>query len=118
MLDILKKQNKVSHAALLHESEPVAASSHAFVLKFKYEIHCKMAADNTNGVKENLESILFDLTHRRFEMVAVPDEEWGKIREEFIREKGMQREKEPEQEDVLIAEAKRLFGENLIEIKE
>lgn len=118
MLNILKKQNKVSHAALLHESEPVAASPHAFVLKFKYEIHCKMAADNTNGVKENLESILFDLTHRRFEMVAVPDEEWGKIREEFIREKGVQREKEPEQEDALIAEAKRLFGEQLIEIKE
>ncbi|MCZ0756995.1 DNA polymerase III subunit gamma/tau [Anoxybacillus sp. J5B_2022] len=118
MLDILKKQNKVSHAALLQETEPVAASPHAFVLKFKYEIHCKMAADNTNGVKENLESILFDLTHRRFEMVAVPDEEWGKIREEFIREKGIHREKEQEQEDSLIAEAKRLFGEQLIEIKE
>lgn len=117
MLDILKKQNKVSHAALLQETEPVAASPHAFVLKFKYEIHCKMAADNTNGVKENLESILFDLTHRRFEMVAVPDEEWGKIREEFIREKGIHREKEQEQEDSLIAEAKRLFGEQLIEIE-
>ncbi|WP_027410570.1 DNA polymerase III subunit gamma/tau [Anoxybacillus tepidamans] len=118
MLDILKKQNKVSHAALLYESEPVAASPQAFVLKFKYEIHCKMAADNTNQVKENLESILFDLTNRRFEMVAVPEEEWSTIREEFIREKGMQREKEPKQEDPLIAEAKRLFGENLIEIKE
>ncbi|MBA2876926.1 DNA polymerase III subunit gamma/tau [Thermaerobacillus caldiproteolyticus] len=115
MLDILKKQNKVSHAALLQESEPVAASPNAFVLKFKYEIHCKMAADNTNHVKDNVESILFDLTNKRFEMVAVPDEEWGKIREEFIREKGTQREKE---EDPLIAEAKRLFGEALIEIKE
>jgi DNA polymerase-3 subunit gamma/tau len=118
ILDILKKQNKVSHAALLHESEPVAASPNAFVLKFKYEIHCKMAADNTNHVKENLESILFDLTNKHFEMVAVPDEEWGKIREEFIREKGSQREKEDTQEDALIAEAKRLFGENLIEIRE
>ncbi|ANB60026.1 DNA polymerase III subunit gamma/tau [Anoxybacteroides amylolyticum] len=118
ILDTLKQQNKVSHAALLQETEPVAASPQAFVLKFKYEIHCKMAADNTNGVKENLESILFDLTHRRFEMVAVPDEEWGKIREEFIREKGVHREKEQEEEDALITEAKRLFGEQLLEIKE
>jgi DNA polymerase-3 subunit gamma/tau len=66
MLDTLKKQHKVSHAALLQESEPVAASSNAFVLKFKYEIHCKMAADNTNYVKDNLEAILFDLTKKRF----------------------------------------------------
>ncbi|HZG59538.1 MAG TPA: DNA polymerase III subunit gamma/tau [Anoxybacillus sp.] len=118
MLEILKKQNKVSHAALLQESEPVAASPNAFVLKFKYEIHCKMAAENNNNVKDNLEAILFDLTNKRFEMVAVPDEEWGKIREEFIREKGAHREKEETQEDPLIAEAKKLFGENLIEIVE
>ncbi|WP_044893485.1 DNA polymerase III subunit gamma/tau [Bacillus alveayuensis] len=118
ILEILKKQNKVSHAALLQESEPVAASPSAFVLKFKYEIHCKMAAENNNHVKDNLEAILFDLTNKRFEMVAVPDEEWGKIREEFIREKGAHREKEEAQEEPLIAEAKKLFGENLIEIVE
>lgn len=117
MLDTLRKQHKVSHAALLQESEPVAASPDAFVLKFKYEIHCKMAADNTNYVKDNLEAILFELTKKRFEMVAVPEEEWGRIREEFIREKGAKREQEKE-EDPLIAEAKRLFGEELIEIKE
>ncbi|GIW49395.1 MAG: hypothetical protein KatS3mg080_0006 [Anoxybacillus sp.] len=58
----LKKQNKVSHAALLQESEPVAASGAAFVLKFKYEIHCKMVADNSNYVKDNLEHVLFELT--------------------------------------------------------
>jgi DNA polymerase III subunit gamma/tau len=116
MLDTLKKQHKVSHAALLQESEPVAASPTAFVLKFKYEIHCKMAADNTNYVKDNLEAILFELTKKRFEMVAVPEEEWSKIREEFIRGKGAKQEQE--EEDLLIAEAKRLFGEELIEIKE
>jgi DNA polymerase-3 subunit gamma/tau len=116
MLDTLKKQHKVSHAALLQESEPVAASPNAFVLKFKYEIHCKMAADNTNYVKDNLEAILFELTKKRFEMVAVPEEEWGKIREEFIR--GKETKQEQEEEDPLIAEAKRLFGEELIEIKE
>ncbi|TXK86959.1 DNA polymerase III subunit gamma/tau, partial [Parageobacillus sp. SY1] len=79
--------------------------------------HCKMAADNTNYVKDNLEAILFELTKKRFEMVAVPEEEWSKIREEFIREKGAKREQE-QGEDPLIAEAKRLFGEELIEIKE
>ena len=49
-------------------------------------------------------------------MIAIPEEEWGKIREEFIRSKEAKAEKS--QEDPLIAEAKRLFGEELIEIKE
>ncbi|MCK7604994.1 DNA polymerase III subunit gamma/tau [Geobacillus stearothermophilus] len=116
VLDALKRQHKVSHAALLQESEPVAASASAFVLKFKYEIHCKMATDPASSVKENVEAILFDLTNRRFEMIAIPEEEWGKIRGEFIRSKEAKAEKS--QEDPLIAEAKRLFGEELIEIKE
>ena len=32
-----------SHAASIKELEPVAASDHAFVVTFKYEIHCQMA---------------------------------------------------------------------------
>ncbi|MGX1902740.1 DNA polymerase III subunit gamma/tau [Thermolongibacillus altinsuensis] len=118
MLELLKKQNKVSHAALLQESEPVAASSSAFVLKFKYEIHCKMVAENSNHVKENLEHVLYDLTGKKMEMVAVPEGEWLKIREDFIRQQqGNAREKE-EAEDPFIAEAKKWFGENLIEIRD
>ncbi|AGT30477.1 DNA polymerase III subunit gamma/tau [Geobacillus genomosp. 3] len=116
VLDTLKRQHKVSHAALLQESEPVAASASAFVLKFKYEIHCKMATDPASSVKENVEAILFELTNRRFDMIAIPEEEWGKIREEFIRNKEAKTEKS--EEEPLIAEAKRLFGEELIEIKE
>ncbi|BBW98070.1 DNA polymerase III subunit gamma/tau [Geobacillus sp. FSL W8-0032] len=116
VLDTLKRQHKVSHAALLQESEPVAANASAFVLKFKYEIHCKMATDPASSVKENVEAILFELTHRRFEMIAIPEEEWGKIREEFIRNKEAKAEKS--EEEPLIAEAKRLFGEELIEMKE
>ena len=37
-----------SHSALLEETEPVAASENAFVLKFKYEIHCLMASENAS----------------------------------------------------------------------
>ncbi|BBP86435.1 hypothetical protein BsIDN1_00530 [Bacillus safensis] len=49
----------MSHAALLTDSEPVAAASHAFVLKFKFEIHCKMVAeDKKSGVRTNLEQLL------------------------------------------------------------
>lgn len=116
LLDTLKQQNKVSHAALLNDSEPVAASETAFVIKFKYEIHCKMVAENKNNVLSNIESILYSLLGRRLEMVGVPEQEWGKIREDFIREQSSDDEKVDE--DPLIAEAKKLVGTELIEIKE
>ncbi|MFS0865612.1 DNA polymerase III subunit gamma/tau [Fredinandcohnia sp. 179-A 10B2 NHS] len=118
MLEQLRKQNKVSHAALLVDSEPVAASTDAFVLKFKYEIHCKMAAENIE-VRENLENILSTLTGTRFEMIGVPDDDWGKIREEFLRGQRSEEDTRAEEaEDPLIAEAMKIVGAELIEIKE
>jgi DNA polymerase III subunit gamma/tau len=120
MLEQLRKQNKVSHAALLTDSEPVAAAEQSFVLKFKYEIHCKMVAENNNNVRDNLENILYDITGKRFEMIGVPEDEWGKIREEFLREQRHtdQDSVKQEEEDPLIAEAMKIVGTELIEIKE
>ncbi|MDR0140487.1 DNA polymerase III subunit gamma/tau [Metabacillus idriensis] len=120
LLDYLRRQNKVSHAALLTDSEPVAASETAFVLKFKYEIHCKMVADNNNQVRSNMEAILLELTGRNMEMVGVPEQEWGKIREDYIRDQRQNEDGDSpdEDEDPLIAEAKKLVGTDLIEIKD
>ncbi|CAG9623550.1 DNA polymerase III subunit gamma/tau [Sutcliffiella rhizosphaerae] len=116
LLDTLRKQSKVSHAALLTDSEPVAASNGAFVLKFKYEIHCKMASDEP--VKQNLEQIILELTGKSFEMLAVPEQEWLHIREGFIRGQKSEDEGNKEEDDPFIQEAKKLVGPDLIEIKE
>jgi DNA polymerase III subunit gamma/tau len=119
MLEKLRQQNKVSHAALLSESEPVAASDKAFILSFKFEIHCKMAAENTNNVRDNLEGILYDITGKKYDMVAIPESEWSNLREEFIRGQRTEGEDQLEQEeDPLISEAKKLVGTELIEIIE
>lgn len=116
LLETLRKQNRVSHAALLTDSEPVAASNQAFVLKFKYEIHCKMASDDQ--VKQNLEQILMELTGKSFDMLAVPETEWQQIREDFIRGQKDETGGDQQEEDPLIEEAKKLVGSELIEIKE
>jgi DNA polymerase-3 subunit gamma/tau len=116
LLETLRKQNRVSHAALLTDSEPVAASNQAFVLKFKYEIHCKMASDDQ--VKQNLEQILMDLTGKSFDMLAVPETEWQQIREDFIRGQKDETGGDQQEEDPFIEEAKKLVGPELIEIKE
>jgi DNA polymerase-3 subunit gamma/tau len=119
LLEMLKSQNKVSHAALLNDSEPVAASGSAFVLKFKFEIHCKMVAENNNNVRTNLEMILQEFTGKSLEMVGVPEQDWVKIREGFLRDqKDEDHQQQGNEEDPLIAEARKLVGNDLIEIKD
>ncbi|MCM3603676.1 DNA polymerase III subunit gamma/tau [Robertmurraya korlensis] len=111
-----------SQAALLNEAEPVAASTTALVISFKYEIHCQMAMDNDRFL-----TVLSDLTQeligRRLSVVGVPEEQWQTIRAGFIK---TNRDGESDQgdsgkendEDPVISEAIKLFGNELIEIKD
>jgi len=123
-----------SHAALLNEAEPVAASADAFVLKFKYDIHCQMASDNQSFVAA-FSQLLEQYTGKAYSPVFVPDANWLKIREDFIRSSGLKADSEEKQgdpaeehpfsadgeasqEDPFIAEAERLFGKDFVEIHE
>ncbi|MFC4410212.1 DNA polymerase III subunit gamma/tau [Chungangia koreensis] len=125
-----------SHAALLNEAEPVAASSRAFVLKFKYDIHCQMAADNGTFLT-SFTSLLESLVGKSYEVIFVPEDSWFKIREEFIRQNGMKKhddqmsdeeaaaeemlslldkEGERSEDDPLVKEAEKLFGKEFVEV--
>jgi len=134
-------QLQKSHAALLNEAEPVAASASAFVLKFKYDIHCQMAADNQT-FSSAFSQLLMNLSGKQYEILFVPEEAWLKIREEFIRNKGLNtndsdsnadsngneteeaademmsfmQEAQAATEDPLIVEAEKLFGKEFVEI--
>ncbi|WP_040224439.1 DNA polymerase III subunit gamma/tau [Bhargavaea cecembensis] len=130
-----------SQAALLNDAEPVAASDGAFVLKFKYAIHCGMAAANPD-FNASLTRILSGRTGTAYEAVFVPEEDWLRIRETFIRERGLgktpAREEKPgdrhpdeaaaeealgllgesqaSERDPLIEEAEKLFGKQAVHI--
>lgn len=115
----LGQQNLKSLAALLSEAEPVAASEGAFVVKFKYEIHCQMAMENGRFTGA-LANIMLSLTGRHMEMAGVPENQWHYIREEFISSQhadGLE-ETDSQEEDPFIAEARKLVGDDLLEIKE
>lgn len=119
MRGLLAQKQMRSQAALLNEAEPVAAAEHTFIIKFKYEIHCQMAMEN-NRFLETVSSIMQELLGKRMEFLGVPEEQWHNIRENFL---ASQRNDTPEEgqetlEDPLIVEAKKLFGEDLVEIKE
>ncbi len=87
LLGRLKSYNKVAFAVLLENSEPVAASEDSYVLAFQYEIHCKMASENREAM-DTVEQILFELVGKRLNMIAIPKDHWGKIREEFLQREG------------------------------
>ena len=120
MLEVLNQRQMRSQAALLNDAEPVAASTHSFILKFKYDIHCQMAMENA-GFTEALGSIIGQLTGNEYQPIGIPENQWQSVREEFIKH---QRNDDPESaasedaEDPLIAEARKLVGEELIEIKD
>ncbi|MFD2442613.1 DNA polymerase III subunit gamma/tau [Bacillus sp. CGMCC 1.16607] len=107
-----------SQAALLKDAEPVAASGEFVIIKFKYEIHCQMAMDN-NRFLEAISSILFELVRKNLNVVGVPEDQWMSIRESFIHEQSdSEQTNEQQVEDPIIAEAKKLFGSELVEIKD
>ncbi|WP_409252446.1 DNA polymerase III subunit gamma/tau [Bacillus sp. SCS-153A] len=121
MLEVLNQRQMRSQAALLNDAEPVAASSKSFILKFKYDIHCQMAMENA-GFTDALSSILGQLAGTDYQPIGIPENQWQSLREDFIKH---QRNDDPEspadeqvEEDPLIAEAKKLVGEDLIEIRE
>ncbi len=139
-------QMQKSQSALLAEAEPVAASSSAFVLKFKYDIHCQMVADN-HALKAHFTQLIAGQTGTMYEMLCTPEETWLKLREEFIRDHGMhQKQAQPANDqdvellepppaempeepfiddsqplasqDPLVTEAEKLFGKDFVEIIE
>lgn len=134
----MMQQLQKSHAALLEETEPVAASENAFVLKFKYEIHCLMASENLS-LRSGLTEALQSRTGKAYEVIYVPEEGWLKVREEFIRNNNLAKRntqetsskesndkvedmpdfmKEAEQEnmDPIVTEAEKIFGKEFIEV--
>ncbi len=114
LLERLKK----SHAALLNDAEPVAASDKGCVVKFKYQIHCQMAMNNQEFLQV-MNRLLAEFLGQEAEIVGIPEDEWAKLRANYINShKNAEGEQPKQQEDPFIEEALKLVGEDLLEIKE
>ncbi|HHY71942.1 MAG TPA: DNA polymerase III subunit gamma/tau [Bacillus bacterium] len=113
-LDNLKLREIAAQAMIL-DAKVVAASKIAFVLAFKHEFHCQMAATNKRDI---IEKVLKETIGLDLKMHAITFEEWEVVKEEFIRSQKNEKDEDVPEEDPLIAEAKKLFGSDLIEIKD
>ncbi|MCF3944060.1 DNA polymerase III subunit gamma/tau [Oceanobacillus alkalisoli] len=115
-LERLKGTNAPAHATI-QDSKPVAASPDALVVAFKYEIHCNLFLDN----RELVESVLASVAGRQLQIIPIPEANWLEVRQAFLNshhEKDAHEENEEKQSDPLVEEARKLVGDDLLEIEE
>lgn len=122
VLDILE----VGQKALLNNSEPVAASPESLVIKFQYGILCERAQEDT-ALHETVNNYLEKIINKRIELVCVTNEEWPKVRQDYIdqmKSKETKTESDNKEEsaenepDEVVAKAVEFFGEDVVEIIE
>lgn len=112
----LKKQNAPAHATV-QDSKPSAASENALIVAFKYEIHCSLALDH----QQTIESLLSEIVGRQLTIIPIPEVNWLEIRQEYVQK---QRQHQPadsdekEESDPVVEEARKLVGDDLLEIHE
>ncbi|RBW67328.1 DNA polymerase III subunit gamma/tau [Bacillus taeanensis] len=114
------RQEKVSAHAWLKDSQPVACSDDTFVLSFQYELHSQMALKD--NIRSTLENVLTNVLGKQLAMLTILEEDWQAVKSSYIKNQHDSEESEQilteKQEDPLISEAKKLFGEELIEIQD
>ncbi len=120
--------------ALLKASEPVAASTNGFVLKFDYEILCQRAQESVE-LHEDIARHCQTLAQYPGNFVSVTGEQWVQIRQDYLRDRKEKQEAEgvthaTEMEDQPTDEEEKneveqlvqntidLFGEEIVHISE
>ncbi|HLR08617.1 MAG TPA: DNA polymerase III subunit gamma/tau [Bacillota bacterium] len=113
-LSKLKTRSAPAHATI-QDSKPAAASESALVVAFKYEIHCSLFLDN----QDLIESVLSQELGKQLDIIPIPAQDWKELRSEYVttqEQKSLEKTKEKEQSDPLIEEARKLVGDDLLEI--
>lgn len=123
ILDVLD----VGQKALMNNSEPVAASPTALVVKFDYDILCERAQEDTL-LHETVNSYLDKIIDKKIQLVCITSEEWPKARQDYIdrmnhkeKNKDSKIEKDTEnqaekKENEVVSKAVEMFGEDFVEI--
>src|SRR5699024_12254680 len=107
-----------AHATVI-DSKPAAASDEVVIVAFKCEIHCSLFLDH----KAMVESILEDVLGKSYKIVPLPEEAWQQVRTDYLNsyepdEQEVEKNAQAELASPLIEEAKKLVGEELLEIKD
>ncbi|MEN1966490.1 DNA polymerase III subunit gamma/tau [Lentibacillus sp. N15] len=114
-LNDLKAANAPAHASI-QDSKPAAASEQELIVAFKYEIHCSLFLNH----REMSEHVLEKAIGKHLTIIPIPDNNWQELRREYIQQQEQQSPSQPEEQQVdpLVEEARKLVGDELLEIKD
>ncbi|MEN2766753.1 DNA polymerase III subunit gamma/tau [Ornithinibacillus xuwenensis] len=110
-LNKLKTTSAPAHATI-QDSKPAAASDSSLVVAFKYEIHCALFLDN----RELVESVLSSVLNKQLTIIAIPEQDWQELRNDYLKNQEQSTPEQSNASDPLVEEARKLFGDDLIEI--
>ncbi|WP_047980684.1 DNA polymerase III subunit gamma/tau [Ornithinibacillus contaminans] len=110
-LNKLKAASAPAHATI-QDSKPAAASDTSLVVAFKYEIHCALFLDN----RELVESVLASVLNKQLTIIPIPANDWQELRNDYVKSQEQANPDQQAAEDPVVEEAKKLFGDDLIEI--
>lgn len=102
----------VTQRALLKASEPVAASQKGLILAFDYEILCQKVNQDSE-LQSVLQQSLDRLIQYHPQLISIPKNEWGNLRQTFINqmsETDTAPKKEEPKINPVVDQAKELFG--------
>lgn len=124
----------VAQRAVMHVSSPVAASPDGVIVTFQFEFLCQRAQADQQ-LKDTLENGLDRLVGHVPRLLFIPQERWPQIRQDYLSgqknqpqtaegsnepkdQAPSQESKQPgEQSPAVVDEALKLFGEEIVEIK-
>ena len=113
----------VSQRAMMRVSEPVAASPAGIVVAFDYAMWFEQVQDDSEFLKE-LTDNTSRLMKKDCQIVLVPKADWPKIRKEYINNNidsgtnnNVESKKETKKTDPTVDEALKLFGEDVVDVK-
>lgn len=121
----------VPQRAIMSVSKPVAASSEGVVIGFEYPYLCQKAIDDCE-LQDALTNGLSRLVDQDLNLLFLPNEQWLKIRKDYLaKRKGGNVKPTVQVEDEaadlqieestqpsIVAEAQRLFGKEAVQVKE
>ncbi|WP_289139974.1 DNA polymerase III subunit gamma/tau [uncultured Brevibacillus sp.] len=106
------KKVKIQYQAWLVNGQPVAAGSDAVVVTFKSPIHCDKTMKPE--LRSVVERVMSNALGRPLQLLSVMEEEWQGVDEQI----GQKDETADDGQDPFLAEAIKLVGEGLVEVKD
>lgn len=109
------KKIKIQYQAWIVNGQPVAASQDSLIVVFTSSIHCEktMEAELRGVVERTLQLVC----GKPLTLLSIMEEEWQELQSQ-LGEPESAREKNPDEPDPFVAEALKLVGKNLLEIKD